>query len=459
MTGISLQSHPEYVNPYPFKDIFIMSDADSLSYYLAQFAEQRVIEQKIEIKHCISSSDSHGLTSESLYLHNHFHQRLDEVRADAGSRSAILCIPIPENGTIPKILNDVFNIEVVSEMVGNAFGTGERPPPDFDIPIDEDHAFFETEILEGEEAGEDNMQEIRATGVLKFFDLIPDWLASKLDASIVPFEDRWLATLDVSLRSTGHIIVSPIPLGMKLGPGTNRRIVVTSFMKGTVKTNDDVPYPMDVEVDYDPILGTLDDDIAIPGAGERTIMAINQLYDSGDSVDEQIRSLQGAGREQENFINDVVSEIIPDSYEKDEAIEDDELLEVELTLTGHRKDEIDLVLEQQVVLFVDPKHLAVARAQLKENLVFLTADISLSFGLYNPGAPPEGWENTEKNDYLQFYLNIKNGNGRSVADSIKLHGGPLLNLAKMKFPNHLPQRKPEQLSRSASLHGNVESEN
>jgi hypothetical protein len=453
MTGISLQSHPEYVNPYSFKGIFIMSDADSLSYYLAQIAEQRVIEQKIEIKHCISSSDSHGLTSESLYLHNHFHQRLDEVRADAGSRSAILCIPIPENGTIPKILNDVFNIEVVSEMVGNAFGTGEKPPPDFDIPIDEDHAFFETEILEDEEAGEDNMQEIRATGVLKFFDLIPDWLASKLDASIVPFEDRWLATLDVSLRSTGHIIVSPIPLGMKLDPGTNRRIVVTSFMKGTVKTNDDVPYPMDVEVDYDPILGTLDDDIAIPGAGERTIMAINELFDSGDTVDGQIESLKGAGREQENFMSEVVSEIIPDSYEKDEAVEDDELLEVELTLTGHRKDEIDLVLEQQVVLYVDPKHLAVAKAQLKKNPVFLSADISLSFGLYNPGAPPEGWENTEKNDYLQFYLNIKNGNGGSLADSIRIHGGLLLDLAKLKLPAHLPRPKPDYLHQTTSTQG------
>lgn len=453
MMGISLQIHPEHVNPYSFKGIFIMSDVDSLSYYLAQIVEQRVVEQKIEVKHCISNLESNGLSSESLYLHNHFHERLEEVRADAGSRSAILCIPIPDNGTIPKILNDVFNIDAVSEMVGQAFGTGEKAALDVDIPSDEDHTFFETEILEGEEAGEDNMQEIRATGVLKFFDLIPDWLASKLDASIVPFEDRWLATLDVSLKSTGHIIVSPIPLGLKLDPGTDRRIVVTSFMKGTVKTNDDVPYPMDVELDYDPILGTLDDDIVIPGAGERTIMAINELFDSGDSVDEQIESLKSAGREQANFMNDVVSEITPDSHEKGEAVEDDELLEVELTLTGHRKDEIDLVLEQQVVLYVDPKHLAVARAQLKENLVFLTADILLSFGLYNPGAPPEGWENTEKNDYLQFYLNIKNGNGGSIADSIKLQGGLLLDLAKIKLPNHLPRRKPVHLHQTTSTQG------
>ena len=124
-----------------------MSDVDSLSYYLAQIVEQRVIEQKIEIKHCISNFESKGLSPESLYLHNHFHERLEEVRADAGSRSAILCIPIPDNGTIPKILNDVFNIDAVSEMVGQAFGTGEKAALDVDIPSDEDHTFFEKEIL------------------------------------------------------------------------------------------------------------------------------------------------------------------------------------------------------------------------------------------------------------------------------------------------------------------------
>lgn len=436
-----------------------MSDADSLSYYYSQSAEQRVIEQKIEFNPCLSKPDNHGLSPESLYLYDHFQERLEEVRTDEGSKSAILCIPIPENGTIPKILNDVFNIDAVTEIVGMALGTGERPAPDVDIPIDETHEFFETELLEGEEAGEDNMQEIRATGVLKFFDLIPDWLASKLDASIVPFEDRWLATLDVSLKSTGHIIVSPIPPGMKLDPETDRRIIVTSFMKGTVNTNDDVPYPMDVELDYDPILGVLDDEITIPGTGERTIMAINELFDSGGSASEQAKNLKSAGRQQANFMNDVVAEIIPKNQEKSEAVKDDELLEVELTLSGHRKEEIDLLLEYQVVLYVDPKHLAAARAQLKQDLVFLTADISLSFGLYNPGAPPEGRENKESNDYLQFYLNIKNGSGGSLADSIKLKGGPLLDLAKLKLPAHLPQRKPERLHRGVSLHNDVKSEN
>lgn len=436
-----------------------MSEADSINYYFSQSAEQRVIEQKIEINPCFSKPETHGLSSESLYLHTHFLERLEEVRAEENSKSAILCIPIPENGTIPKILNDVFNIDAVTEIVGMALGTGEKPTPDIDIPIDETHEFFETEILEGEEADEDNKQEIRATGVLKFFDLIPDWLASRLDASIVPFEDRWLVTLDVSLKSTGHITVNPIPPGMTLDPETDRRIIVTSFMKGTVNTNNDVPYPMDVELDYDPILGALDDQITIPGAGERTIMAINELFDSGSSADEQVNNLDTAGRQQANFMNNVVAEIIPDSRGKSKAVEDDALLEVELTLTGHRKEEIDLVMEYQVALFVDPKHLAAARAQLKQALVFLEADISLSFGLYNPGAPPDGWENKEKNDYLQFYLNIKNGSGGSVADSIKLKGGPLLNLAKLKLPAHLPQRKPEHLHRSVSLHGNAKSEN
>ena len=427
-----------------------MGDADSLNYYFNQVAEKSVIEQKVEIGHCISKANSNGQTPESLYLQHQFNDRLDEIRADFQSKSSILCIPIPDNGTIPKILNEVFNIDVVSEMVGNALGTGERPTPDINIHIDEDHAFFETEILEGEEAGEDNKQEIRATGVLKFFDLIPDWLASKLDASIVPFEDRWLATLDVNIKSTGHIIVSPVPVGMKLDPNTNKRIVVTSFMKGVVNTNDGVPYPMDVELDYDPILGALDDDIVIPGAGEKTIMAINVLYDSGDSIDEQIKSLKSAGREQENFMNDVVSEIIPDGQQINEPVKDDEFMEVELTLTGHRKDEIELLLEQQIVLYVDSKHLEYAKAQFIENSIFLTADISLSFGLYNPGVPSEDRENTEKNDYLQFYLSIKNGNGNTLVDAVKLHGGPLWALANLKIPEHWPQRKPEQLNQDVS---------
>ena len=436
-----------------------MSEADSLNYYFSQSAEQHVIEQKIEFNSCISKPEIHGLSSESVYLYNHFHERLEEVRADKSSKSAILCIPIPENGTIPKILNDVFNIDAVTEIVEMALGTGEKPTPDVDIPIDETHKFFETEVPEGEEAGENNRQEIRATGVLKFFDLIPDWLASKLDASIVPFEDRWLATLDVSLKSTGFIIVSPIPPGMKLDPETDRRVIVTSFMKGTVNTNDDVPYPMDVELDYDPILGALDDEITIPGTGERTIMAINELYDSGGSADEQINKLKGAGRQQANFMSDVVAKIMPDRQKKSEAVDDDESLEVELTLTGHRKEEIDLVLEYQVALYVEPKYLAAARAQLKQDPVFLTADISLSFGLYNPGAPPEGWENNEKNDYLQFYLDIKNGSGGSLADSIKLKGGPLLDLAKLRLPAHFPQRKPDHFHQGVSLQNSVKTEN
>lgn len=435
-----------------------MGDAESLSYYFNQVAEKRVIEQKIEIGHCITKFDSNGQTPESLYLQHQFNDRLDEIRADDQSKSTILCIPIPDNGTIPKILNEVFNIDAVSEMVGNALGTGERPTPDIDIPIDEDHAFFETEILEGEEVGEDNKQEIRATGVLKFFDLIPDWLASKLDASIVPFEDRWLATLDVNIKSTGHIIVSPVPVGMKLDPNTNKRIVVTSFMKGVVNTNDDVPYPMDIELDYDPILGALDDEIVIPGVGEKTIMAINVFYDSGDSIDAQIKSLRGAGREQENFMNDVVSEIIPESLQVHETVKDDEFMEVELTLTGHRKDEIELLLEQQIVVYVDSKHLEFAKAHFIDNSIFLTADISLSFGLYNPGAPPEDRENTEKNDYLQFYLSIKNGNGNTLVDAIKLHGGPLWALANLKFPAHWPHRKPGHLNQGVSSHDHSKSE-
>lgn len=429
-----------------------MSDVESLSYYFSQVAENPVIEQKIDIDHCASKLDDHKLSPESLYLHHQFYERLEQIRADVQSKSAILCIPIPENGTIPKILNDVFNIDAVSEMVGNALGTGEKTTPDVDIPIDKDHAFFETEILENEEVGEDNKQEIRATGVLKFFDLIPDWLASQLDASIIPFEDRWLATLDVRLKNTGHIIVSPVPVGMELDPKTNKRIIVTSFMKGIVNTNDGVPYPMEVELDYDPLLGALDDEIAIPGTGKKTIMAINVLYDSGASFTEQIKSLRGAGREQDNFMNNVVAEIIPDSPQKNRPVKDDEFMEVELTLSGHRKDEIELILEQQIVVYVRKKHLEYAKTQFSKNPIFLTADVTLSFGVYNPGVPPEDKENTDNNDYLQFYLSIKNGNGNSLVDAVKLHGGPLWALAKLKLPAHWPQRKPTHLNQDATSH-------
>lgn len=427
-----------------------MSDVESLNYYFAQVAENHVIEQKIEIDHCTSKFDDHKLSPESLYLHNQFNERLDQIKADVQSKSTILCIPIPENGTIPKILNEVFNIDAVSNMVGNALGTGEKPTPDVNIPINKHHAFFETEILEDEEVGEDNKQEIRATGVLKFFDLIPDWLASKLDASIIPFEDRWLATFDVRLKNTGHIIVSPVPVGMELDPNTNKRIIVTSFMKGIVNTNDGVPYPMEVELDYDPILGALDDEIAIPGSGKKTIMAINVLYDSGASFTEQIKSLRGAGREQENFMNEVVSEIIPDRSQISQPVKDNEFMEVELTLTGHRKDEIELILEQQIVVYVGTKHLEYAKAHFSKNRIFLTADVTLSFGMYNPGVPPEDRENTEKNDYLQFYLSIKNGNGNSLVDAIKLYGGPLWALANLKLPAHWPQRKPKHLNQDVS---------
>jgi len=430
-----------------------MSDAESLDNYFPQrvqvevHASRHAIDQKQEIGDCFSEPESQEFSEESLYLSNYLHERLEAVRADDLSKSAIMCVPIPDAGTIPAILNNVFNIEAVSQMLGGALGTGEQPAPDVDIPIDGDHAFFEEEMPEHDEVGEDNRQEIRATGVLKFFDLIPDWLASNLDASIVPFEDRWLATLDVNLKNTGHIIVSPAPIGMKLDPSTNHRIIVTSFMQGTVNTNDGVPYPMEVELDYDSFLGALDDEIDIPGGGEKNILAINEIYDSGDTVDEQIESLRNASTEQESFMDAVVSEIIPDSGNDGdgefEAVEDDELMEVELTLSGHRKEKIDLVLEQQVVVYVDQNHLEYAKAQLAENLVFLAGDVSLSIGLYNPGAPPEHIENTEKNDYLQFYLNIKEGNGNTLIDSIVLHGGPLLALAKLKLPNHLPKRKPE----------------
>jgi len=400
--------------------------------------------QKQEVGDCFSKPKTYGLSPESIYLRNHFYERLEVVRVDDQSKSAILCVPIPDTGTIPKVLNDIFNIEAVSQLIGQALGTGERPVPKVDISINAEHAFFEEEIPEFDEVGEDNKQEIRATGVLKFFDLIPDWLVSQLDASLVPFEDRWLATLDINLKSIGHIIVTSAPVGMILDPITNRRIIVTAFMRGTVNTNDNVPYPMDVELDYDPILGALDEDIDIPGSGQNTILSITELYDSGNTIDEQIEALKNADKEQENFMDAVVDEVIA-SETGDEvflAVEDDELFEVELTLTGHRKDVIDLNLEQQVAVYVDPKHIAYAKAQLSDNLFFLTGDFSLSFGFYNPGAPPEDQENIEKNDYLKFYVNIKESNGGTLRDAIILSGKPLLMLAKLKLPNHLPKRKP-----------------
>ncbi len=432
-----------------------MDDAESFNHYFARNFEQRAIvrasEQKQEVSNdCISKSESHGLSEESLYLSNHFHDRLESIRADHLSKSTILCVPIPNNGSIPKILNEVFNIEAVSKLIGNALGTGEKDVPDIDVPIDTDHAFFETEIPETDEIGEDNRQEIRATGVLKFFNLVPDWLTDQLDASIIPFEDRWLATLDVHLKNTGHIIISPAPLGMVLDANTNRRIIVTSVMKGIVNTNEGIPYPMEIELDYDPMLGALDDEIDIPGEGQKTIIAINEIYDSGDSEDNQVNTLRNAGKEQENFMDSIVAEIIPDNNDQNDsvhqAVNDDELFEVELSLSGHRKDEIELILEQQVVVYVDPKHLELAKAQLTDDLVFLTADIYLSFGLYNPGAPPEGKENADRNDYLQLYININKGTEKTLEDAITLHGGPLLKLAKLKLPNHFPRHKPQHFS-------------
>jgi len=398
---------------------------------------------KQEQGECFSDPEFTDVASEGSYLHNYFHQRLLNVRSDLSSRSTILCIPIPANGTIPKMLNHVFNIDAVNQMLGKALGTGERPPPDVDVPIDDDHAFFEAEYLDEDEIGEDNRQEIRATGVLKFFDLIPDWLANQLDASIVPFEDRWLATLDINLKSTGHIMVSPLPIGMQLGDKTNRRIIVTSFVRGTVNTNENVPYPMDFEFDYDPMLGFLDDDIDIPGSGRKNILAINEIYDSGNSTDEQLKALQEAQKDQNVLFDNIAAEVIPDEDRYQfETVEDDELLEVELTLTGHRLDEIELELEQQVVVYVHPRHLGYAQAQFADNKIFLSAEVSISLGLYNPGAPPEGQVNHESNDFLQFYLNIREANGKSLEQSIKLHGGPLLALAKLKLPGHLPRNKP-----------------
>lgn len=431
-----------------------MSDYVALNDYFLQRVETRAIYQKYEAGDCFAEPEKQGYSEESLYLNHHFHERLTQVRADQDSKSTVLCVPIPANGTIPEILNDVFNIKAVSRMLGRALGTAEKPTPQVDVPIDQEHAFFETEILEGDEIGEDNRQEIRATGVLKFFDLIPDWLADNLDASIVPFEDRWLATLDVNLKNIGHIIVSPIPLGMNVDAHSNHRIVVTSFMRGTITTNEDIPYPMEVELDYDPMLGFLDDDIDIPGAGQKTIMAIHEIYDSGNTVDAQIAALQEAETAQNNFVEHVISEVVPDNtdnaqahkIDRDGMVKDDALMEVELSFSGHRKDVIDLTLEQQVVVYIEPRHLDYVKAQLAGDLVFLTADLSLSVGLYNPGAPPDGYENVDQNDFLQFYLNIKEGNGSALQDAIVLHGGPLLRLAKLRLPGHLPRKKPHQPS-------------
>src|SRR5690606_21088482 len=122
---------------------------------------------------------------------------------------------------------------------------------------------------------------------------------------------------------------------------------------------------------------------------------------------------------------------------RNKMIRDDALMEVELSFSGHRKDVIDLTLEQQVVVYVEPRYLEFTKTQLGEDPVFLTAELSLSAGLYNPGAPPDGHENSEVNDYLQFYLNIKEANGASLQDAIVLHGGPLLKLAKLRLPGHL----------------------
>ncbi len=434
-----------------------MSDYVSLNDYFLQRTETRAIYQKHEAGDCFSEPETHGFSAESLYLNRHFHERLDQVRADIHSKSTILCVPIPDNGTIPEILNKVLNIRAVSHMLGRALGTAERPTLEIDVSIDHTHKFFQTEMLEGNEIGEDNRQEIRATGVLKFFDLIPDWLADNLDASIVPFEDRWLATLDIQLKSTGHIIVSPIPLGMSVDTHTHRRIIVTSFMSGTINTNEDVPYPMEVELDYDPMLGFLDHDIDIPGAGQKTIMAIHEIYDSGNTLDEQIAALQEAENEQNDFINDVIAQVIPDQRNdqetgKNKMVRDNALMEVELSFSGHRKDVINLTLEQQVVVYVEPRHLEYAKAQLAGDPVFLTADLSLSVGLYNPGAPPDGHDNVEKNDYLQFYLSIKEGNGSALQDAIVLHGGPLLKLARLRFPGHLPRKKPQPPDTLAQEH-------
>src|SRR5690606_28754314 len=123
------------------------------------------------------------------------------------------------------------------------------------------------------------------------------------------------------------------PLGMQVDPHTNRRIIVTSFMSGTINTNEDVPYPMEVELDYDPMLGFLDNDIDVPGAGQKTVMAVHEIYDSGSTVDEQIEALQEAENEQNDFVDNVIAQVIPDNRDDQETgqnkmLRDNALMEV-----------------------------------------------------------------------------------------------------------------------------------
>lgn len=119
-----------------------MSDYVSLNDYFLQRVETRAIYQKHEAGDCFSELETHGFSAESLYLNHHFHERLVQVRADTHSKSTILCVPIPDNGTIPEILNKVFNIKAVSRMLGRALGTAERPAPEIDVSIDHAHEFF-----------------------------------------------------------------------------------------------------------------------------------------------------------------------------------------------------------------------------------------------------------------------------------------------------------------------------
>jgi hypothetical protein len=189
-------------------------------------------------------------------------------------------------------------------------------------------------------------------------------------------------------------------------------------------------------------------------------MAIHKIYDSGNTLDEQIATMHHAEREQSSFVNNVIAQVIPDNRNEQEVaahskmIRDDALMEVELSFSGHRKDVIDMTLEQQVVVYVEPRYLEFTKTQLGGDPVFLTAELSLSAGLYNPGAPPDGHDNTEMNDYLQFYLSIRGANGASLQDAIVLHGGPLLKLAKLRLPGHLPGKKPQPPN--VALPGGVE---
>ncbi|MCC6597561.1 MAG: hypothetical protein IT559_02080 [Alphaproteobacteria bacterium] len=413
-------------------------------------------DRKQEDAACFSAHNMRaGEAPEDVYLREHFIGRVEQIRSDYESRSTVLCAPIPENGTIPEILNTVFNRREVSGLIEQALGTGERPPPKVGAPIAQERALFETEKAEAGEEGEDNKQEIRATGLLKFFGLIPNWLASKLDASLLPFDDRWLITTDVDLKNTGHIIISPAPVGMALDPVSNRRVIVTSFMTANINTNADTPYPMNVEMDYDGILGFKDEEMDIPGAGKKSIVSITEIYDSGSALEEQVEGLRNAERQKKKFMDAVVAEIGDDNDEgKSKAVEEDRFLEVEVSIGGHRHDEIELVAEQQVVVFVHPRHVESAKAQMVGKSVFLTASARLSFGLYNPGVPPEEQENHQHNDYLQFYFNVNAGEGaETLSDSIVLHGGALMRLAKMKLPGHLPGRKPEVKPQAQSASG------